>query len=454
MPGLASEPGRGATTARKREKAATPALKKPKLGHLKVCPLDASREPHPRRPAQAQRRHTHAVRAPCIPDAVKNRKKSDKNDPDRPRLLRDEELEQGGAGVYSINLKGDYLLANPEWNFDIMPEFMGGKNVADFVDPDIAEKFEALEREEEILVAEGFYANEEEMFDSDDEREALKMAERVNHKNAAKMSRVLQGWCEKPTLESLELGTAVKQDFAQDDRQYPNYPLTTVSKRAARAAALTAATPVPEPSGTTTTAVPFFGQHRQLPRRRALTLPKIQNTERALIQIPTFHPPSNTRLSTYSARILGVDASPPFIFVSDAPSVRPLRAVQIEDCWIVTSLASDAGFDFTDSCTAQRRAMIRAKVPCICIDRSLRFRRTHQTHEHVWVPCFSPQNLRCKSGRLSRPKFGLLSTGVWWNEAGGFSRLVRAACTRATILWDVLVPNTKHSLGRALALIS
>ncbi|KAF5335145.1 hypothetical protein D9611_010849 [Ephemerocybe angulata] len=35
------------------------------------------------------------VRAPCIPDAVKNRKKFDKNDPDRPRLLRDEELEQG-----------------------------------------------------------------------------------------------------------------------------------------------------------------------------------------------------------------------------------------------------------------------------------------------------------------------------------------------------------------------
>ncbi|KAF6765405.1 hypothetical protein DFP72DRAFT_1108138 [Ephemerocybe angulata] len=94
-----------------------------------------------------------------------------------------------GAGVYNINIKRDYLLANPEWKFDIMPEFMDGKNVADFVDPDIADKLEALEREEERLEAEGFYANEEEMFDSDDEREALEMVDRVGHKNAAQMGK-------------------------------------------------------------------------------------------------------------------------------------------------------------------------------------------------------------------------------------------------------------------------
>lgn len=46
---------------------------------------------------------------------------------------------------------------------DIMPEIMDGKNVADFIDPDIAEKLEALEREEERLQAEGFYESDEEM---------------------------------------------------------------------------------------------------------------------------------------------------------------------------------------------------------------------------------------------------------------------------------------------------
>lgn len=46
---------------------------------------------------------------------------------------------------------------------DIVPEIMDGKNVADFVDPDIAEKLEALEREEEKLQAEGFYDSDEEL---------------------------------------------------------------------------------------------------------------------------------------------------------------------------------------------------------------------------------------------------------------------------------------------------
>ena len=54
----------------------------------------------------------------------------------------------------------DYILANPEWKMDRMPEIMDGKNIADFIDPDIAEKLEALEREEEKLQAEGFYESE------------------------------------------------------------------------------------------------------------------------------------------------------------------------------------------------------------------------------------------------------------------------------------------------------
>jgi len=57
----------------------------------------------------------------------------------------------------------DYLLSNPEWKNDIIPEIMDGKNVADFIDPDIAEKLDALEREEERLQAEGFYDSEEDM---------------------------------------------------------------------------------------------------------------------------------------------------------------------------------------------------------------------------------------------------------------------------------------------------
>jgi nucleolar GTP-binding protein len=123
------------------------------------------------------------VREPFIPEAVKQRKKYDKNDPDRRKLEKDVELEEGGAGVYNINLKSaycafvallgslsckaeNYILANDEWKDDTIPEIMDGKNIADFIDPDIAEKLEALEREEEMLEAEGFYDDQEDMVGS------------------------------------------------------------------------------------------------------------------------------------------------------------------------------------------------------------------------------------------------------------------------------------------------
>lgn len=50
------------------------------------------------------------VRAPNIPEAVQTRKKYDKNDPDRKRLQRDRELEEGGAGVFNINMKREWRL--------------------------------------------------------------------------------------------------------------------------------------------------------------------------------------------------------------------------------------------------------------------------------------------------------------------------------------------------------
>ena len=50
------------------------------------------------------------VREPFIPEAVKGRKKYDKEDPERRRLERDVEAEEGGAGVYNINLKSTWFL--------------------------------------------------------------------------------------------------------------------------------------------------------------------------------------------------------------------------------------------------------------------------------------------------------------------------------------------------------
>ncbi|KAI7885917.1 GTP binding protein 4 [Lichtheimia hyalospora FSU 10163] len=109
------------------------------------------------------------ARLPNIPDGALNRVKYDPNDPNRPKLAKDIEAENGGAGVYNVNLKDKYLLADDEWKQDVIPEFWEGHNVADFIDPDIEEKLDALEREEERLEQEGFYDVNEPMLDSDEE---------------------------------------------------------------------------------------------------------------------------------------------------------------------------------------------------------------------------------------------------------------------------------------------
>lgn len=57
----------------------------------------------------------------------------------------------------------EYQLANDEWKFDSVPEIMDGKNISDFIDPEIDELLEQLEREEDERIA----ALEEQLMDVD-----------------------------------------------------------------------------------------------------------------------------------------------------------------------------------------------------------------------------------------------------------------------------------------------
>lgn len=65
------------------------------------------------------------------------------------KLERELQEENGGAGVYSMDWRKLYELRKDEWKYDIMPEIVDGKNIADFVDPDIESKLRQLELEEE-----------------------------------------------------------------------------------------------------------------------------------------------------------------------------------------------------------------------------------------------------------------------------------------------------------------
>ena len=110
------------------------------------------------------------LREPYIPDAVKNLRKLSKDDPKRRRLARDIEEENGGAGVYNVNLKDQYKLDDEDWKYDRIPEVFEGKNVSDFIDPDIETKLAALEEEEEKLEANGYYDSDD--IDVEDARDA------------------------------------------------------------------------------------------------------------------------------------------------------------------------------------------------------------------------------------------------------------------------------------------
>ena len=72
--------------------------------------------------------------------------------PDAPasgrRTQRDIQEEMGGAGVYSLPLQHHWQLKQPEWINDCIPEIMDGKNILDFVDPEIDAKLAELEAEE------------------------------------------------------------------------------------------------------------------------------------------------------------------------------------------------------------------------------------------------------------------------------------------------------------------
>ncbi|KAL1594367.1 Nucleolar GTP-binding protein 1 [Paraconiothyrium brasiliense] len=171
------------------------------------------------------------TRETSIPDAVKNRKKYDSADPDRIRLERDIEEEEGGAGVYNFNMRKNYILENPEWKEDRIPEVYDGKNVYDFIDPDIEAKLAALEEEEEKLEAEGFYESDDDVEDAE-EADIRYKAELIREKrqlirNEAKMRKSLKNRAVIPRSAK-----AVKMSKMESHLESLGYDTSKVAERA------------------------------------------------------------------------------------------------------------------------------------------------------------------------------------------------------------------------------
>ncbi|KAG2496998.1 hypothetical protein HYH03_005003 [Edaphochlamys debaryana] len=112
---------------------------------------------------------TPGSRPPVIPAGVAEAR-ARRAAGDRKKLEKDLQEENGGAGVYSADLRKHYDLQDPNWKYDIMPEIMDGHNILDFVDADIEAKLAELEREEEELEAQ-FAAEGGAMSDDEDEED-------------------------------------------------------------------------------------------------------------------------------------------------------------------------------------------------------------------------------------------------------------------------------------------
>lgn len=172
-----------------------------------------------------------AQRETFIPDAVHNLKKYDKEDPERRKLERDIEEENGGAGVYNIDLKKTYDLANEDWKHDNIPEMWNGKNIYDFVDPDIEAKLATLEEEEDKLQEDGYYDSDDSVEDAEDADIRMKAdlirEKRAMMRNEARMRKSLKNRAAIPRSAK-----AKKLSQMEEALDSAGYDIDAVSSRA------------------------------------------------------------------------------------------------------------------------------------------------------------------------------------------------------------------------------
>ena len=144
--------------------------------------------------------------------------------PTKRKLERDIELEL--REDYILDLKKNYDLPNDE-KYDIIPEVWNGRNTADYVDPNIEAKLDALIREEEERINSGYYDFDLESEDEElqeirqlarkirDKKGLLKFEQRMNNTNKPIMPRTnkkRERSLSRLRQEQRELGVDIESD--------------------------------------------------------------------------------------------------------------------------------------------------------------------------------------------------------------------------------------------------
>ncbi|XP_076640785.1 nucleolar GTP-binding protein 1 [Halictus rubicundus] len=95
------------------------------------------------------------VRAPCIPEIILQKRQAAAEQATRKRKL-ERHIEEELGDDYVLDLKKNYDIEGDQ-KYDIIPEIWEGHNIADYIDPDIFEKLNQLEKEEQLREEAGMY---------------------------------------------------------------------------------------------------------------------------------------------------------------------------------------------------------------------------------------------------------------------------------------------------------
>lgn len=147
----------------------------------------------------------------------------------KPKTQKEIELEQGGPGIYNIDLKQFFTLKHDEWKHDIIPEIMDGKNVADFIDPDIERKLAELEAEEDEQIRKAEEAGDMDEEEDELDEEQKELVDKIRSKRKVIIAKRLKNKSQnKPTLPR----TAQLKDLGEADTNLSELGLDTSKLKA------------------------------------------------------------------------------------------------------------------------------------------------------------------------------------------------------------------------------
>ena len=158
------------------------------------------------------------------------------------KTARDLMWENGGPGVWAPDYREIYDLKDEEWRFDAIPQILDGKNIVDYVDPDIDARLARLEEEEAQLMEEEAAATMGEDPESDLDEEESAAIEAIRERKTIARTRVSNSGQNKPVQSRAVRGRsrdkhdAGARDSAEVKRKMDQYGIDASQMIASAAA--------------------------------------------------------------------------------------------------------------------------------------------------------------------------------------------------------------------------